>query len=84
MVPRMVAPLSGDTTIKVEFPTGVGVALGEGEGDALGRGVAVLLGVGVAVVLGVGVGVAEPEMNWASTLVVICSAAELTRDGEGL
>jgi len=50
----MVAPLTGDKTVSVEFPTGVGVAVGVG----------VMAGVGVAVTVGVTVGVGiEPLLT---------------------
>lgn len=70
----------------------VGVCLGVGVTPGVCTGVGVMVGVcaGVGVTLGVevgvalGVDVADPETNWLRTLTVICSAAELTNDGDGL
>jgi hypothetical protein len=84
IVPLIVAPLSGDKIIRVEFPTGVGVAVGVvvavEVGVALGFGVEVA----VAVPVGLGVGVpAAPFMNVFRMLRVTCCVPALTADVDG-
>src|SRR5262249_15723113 len=57
----MVAPLTGDTTVRVELPVRVGVAVGVGAIVRVGVGMGVMTGVdvGMGVGLSTGVGVAD-------------------------
>ena len=72
-------------TIADALGVGAAIGVGVGVGAAIGVGVEVGVASGVAVVVTLGMGVAKDNpMNWLSTLMVICCAAGLTNDGEGL